>query len=97
MDSSSSSGASARSTPITEQDVQRMLRTKDFYDILGVSKTATEEEIKRAYKKLALKYHPDKLRLPGAQEVFKKIAQAYDCLTNADKRAFYDRTGSDQP
>lgn len=72
-----------------------MLATKDFYEVLGVSKTATDEEIKKQYKKLALKYHPDKLRLPGAQDVFKKIASAYDCLTNPDKRAHYDRTGSD--
>ncbi|EAR95811.3 DnaJ (Hsp40) family B protein (macronuclear) [Tetrahymena thermophila SB210] len=86
-----------RKAPATEEDIRRMLQTKDFYELLGVSKTATEEDIKKQYKKLALRFHPDKLRLPGAQDVFKKIAQAYDCLSNPDKRAHYDRTGSDQP
>lgn len=52
-----------------------MLRKKDFYEILGVSKNATDDEMKKAYRKLALKFHPDKNRNEGAQEVFKKIAQ----------------------
>ena len=63
-----------RRLPTTQEDIKRMLQLKDFYQILNVTKTATEEEIKKSYKKLALKYHPDKLKLPGAQEAFKKIA-----------------------
>lgn len=51
------------------------MKKQDFYDILGVTKTANEEELKKAYRKLALKYHPDKNPNEGTQEVFKKIAQ----------------------
>jgi DnaJ-class molecular chaperone len=55
---------------------------KDFYAILGVGKKATDDEIKKAYRKLALKYHPDKNKDPGAEDKFKEIAEAYDVLTN---------------
>lgn len=78
-------------------DIKKILSTKDFYEVLGVTKTSTEDEIKKAYKKLALKYHPDKNHSPGADEAFKKIAQAYDCLTNADKRQKYDQYGNEEP
>jgi len=67
---------------------------RDFYEVLGVSKTATPEEIKKAYRKLAIKYHPDKN--PGdkeAEEKFKEAAEAYDVLSDADKRARYDQFG----
>lgn len=67
---------------------------KDYYEILGVSRNATTDEIKKAYRKVAIKYHPDKN--PGdkeAEEKFKEAAQAYDVLSNADKRAKYDRFG----
>lgn len=64
---------------------------------MGLSKTATDEEIKKAYRKLALKYHPDKNSAPGADEAFKKLAQAYDCLSNADKRKKYDEFGTEAP
>lgn len=67
---------------------------RDYYEVLGVSKTATDEEIKKAYRKMALKYHPDKN--PGdkeAEEKFKEAAEAYDVLSNADKRARYDQFG----
>ncbi len=67
---------------------------RDYYDILGVSKTASAEEIKKAYRKEALKYHPD--RNPGdkqAEDKFKEAAEAYEVLSDKDKRAKYDRFG----
>jgi molecular chaperone DnaJ len=67
---------------------------RDYYEVLGVSKEASESEIKKAYRKLALKYHPDKN--PGdkpAEEKFKEAAEAYEVLSNAEKRQRYDRFG----
>ncbi len=67
---------------------------KDYYKILGVPRDATQEEIKKAFRKLALKYHPD--RNPGdkeAEERFKEINEAYSCLIDPDKRAQYDQFG----
>ena len=67
---------------------------QDYYEILGVSKTAEEREIKKAYKRLAMKYHPD--RNQGDKEAeakFKEIKEAYEVLTDAQKRAAYDQYG----
>lgn len=64
----------------------------DYYEILGVSKTATQEEIKKAYRKLAHKHHPDKKG--GDEEAFKKVSNAYETLSDPQKRAQYDRFGS---
>ena len=67
---------------------------KDYYEILGVSKNATAAEIKKAYRKKALEYHPDKN--PGdkeAEEKFKEAAQAYEILSDEQKRAQYDQYG----
>ena len=67
---------------------------RDYYEVLGVSKGASADEIKKAYRKIAMQYHPDKN--PGdkaAEEKFKEAAEAYDVLSNPDKRAQYDRFG----
>ena len=69
---------------------------KDFYQVLGVSRNASDSEIKKAYRKLAVQYHPDKN--PGnkeAEERFKEISAAFDILKDPDKRAKYDQFGHD--
>ncbi|MGH7492016.1 MAG: molecular chaperone DnaJ [bacterium] len=69
---------------------------RDYYEVLGVARNASEDEIKKAYRKLAMQYHPD--RNPGdksAEEQFKEAAEAYEVLREADKRARYDRYGHD--
>ena len=66
-----------------------------LYEELGVEKTSTTAEIKRAYKKMALKYHPDRNKSPEAEERFKKISSAYEILSDQDKRSSYDRFGLD--
>ena len=59
---------------------------RDYYEILGVSKGATKEEVKKAYKKLALKYHPDRNKEDGAEEKFKEISEAYAVLSDDKKK-----------
>ncbi|CAK9808401.1 DnaJ protein homolog 1 [Anthophora plagiata] len=68
---------------------------KDYYKILGISKNASDDDIKKAYRKLALKYHPDKNRSAGAEEKFKEIAEAYEVLSDAKKREVYDKFGEE--
>ena len=70
------------------------MEKRDYYEVLGVSKNATDEELKKAYRKLAIKYHPDKNPDDKeAEEKFKEAAEAYDVLSNKDKRARYDQFG----
>merc|ERR1712110_1360203 len=63
--------------------------------ILGVSRGASDDEIKKAYRKLALKYHPDKNQSPGAEERFKEIGEAYDVLSDTRKKQIYDQYGEE--
>ena len=70
------------------------MEKRDYYEVLGVSKDASADEIKKAYRKKAMQYHPD--RNPGdkeAEEKFKEAAEAYDVLSNPDKKARYDQFG----
>ncbi len=66
---------------------------KDYYKILGVDRTATAEDIKKAYRKLARKYHPDVSKESNAEEKFKELGEAYEVLRDAEKRAQYDQFG----
>lgn len=70
-----------------------MATKRDYYEVLGVDRSASEEEIKRAFRKLAFKYHPDRNREDGAEEKFKEINEAYEVLSDPEKRASYDRFG----
>ncbi|KAL9232812.1 hypothetical protein vseg_007877 [Gypsophila vaccaria] len=80
----------------TEEHVQlirRINKHRDYYAVLGVEKTSSGEEIKKAYRKLSLKVHPDKNKAPGAEDAFKKVCKAFKCLSEEDLRRQYDQTG----
>jgi molecular chaperone DnaJ len=67
---------------------------RDYYEVLGIQRNADEQEIKKAYRKLALKYHPDKNPdNPNAESLFKEAAEAYEVLSNTEMRNRYDRFG----
>lgn len=92
------SGGSSRSfTPEQETGSKKLLAAskRSHYEVLGVTKTATEVEIKKAYKKLALKFHPDKNAAPSAEGAFKALSAAYDTLSDSAKREAYDTYGHD--
>src|SRR5437764_5350771 len=70
------------------------IKKRDYYEVLGVSRSASADEVKRAYRKLAVKFHPDKNPDdPHSEDKFKELGEAYDVLMDADKRAAYDRFG----
>ncbi|WP_148229387.1 molecular chaperone DnaJ [Carnobacterium sp. 17-4] len=70
-----------------------MMAKRDLYEVLGVSKGASDDEIKKAYRKLSKKFHPDINKEAGSEEKFKEVAEAYEVLSNPDKRAAYDQYG----
>ena len=71
-----------------------MATKRDYYEVLGVNKDASEDDIKKAYRKLAMKYHPDRNPdNPKAEEHFKEAKEAYEVLTDSNKRAAYDHYG----
>lgn len=70
-----------------------ILATESYYDILGVPKNASDRQIKKAFHKLAMKYHPDKNKSPGAEAKFREIAEAYETLSDENKRREYDQFG----
>src|SRR5437016_288435 len=67
---------------------------RDFYQILGVAKTSSPEELKKAYRKLALEYHPDRNKTKDAEDKFKEINRAYEVLSDPQKRQQYDQFGT---
>ena len=75
--------------------VSKIMNNSEYYDRLGVSKDASQDEIKRAYRKMSKKYHPDINKEPGAEEKYKEVQEAYETLSDDQKRAAYDQYGPD--
>jgi len=73
--------------------IQRINATEDFFEILEVERSADEAFVRKSYKRLSLKVHPDKCQHDGAEEAFKKLSRAYACLRDPQERAYYERVG----
>lgn len=95
--SSSSTNSNTEYTSEQVEAVTKIRRCKNYYDILGVKKDCPDAELKKQYRKLALQFHPDKNKAPGATEAFKSISQAFVVLSDPIKRARYDEYGSEEP
>ena len=83
--------------PFTEDQVKvcrEILRCKDYYEVLAVKRDFTDDDLKKAYRKRAIKVHPDKNAAPMATDAFKKVSAAMACLSDATKRRQYDQVGS---
>ncbi|XP_061887967.1 dnaJ homolog subfamily B member 5-like [Entelurus aequoreus] len=92
---SSSSAEGTKSEPDTPCLSIKPNAGKDFYKVLGVSQDSNEDELKKAYRKMALKFHPDKNSEADAEDRFKEIAEAYEILTDPKKRSIYDQYGEE--
>ena len=79
-----------------DEACEKIINNNNYYEILGVDKETSNDDIKKAYKKLALKFHPDKNKSTKAEEAFKKIATAYQTLTDPKKRELFDKYGSEE-
>lgn len=98
--SAASSASASASASYTEEQiaiVRQIKKKKDYYEILGVEKSCTVEDVRKAYRKLSLKVHPDKNKAPGAEEAFKAVSKAFQCLSNQESKRKYDVSGSDEP
>jgi len=78
------------------EQVRRICSCGEYYETLQVKRAAKADEIKKAYRKLALKLHPDKCQLSGGEEAFKKVSAAFSCLSDDSKRTHYDRFGQEE-
>ncbi|XP_066937461.1 dnaJ homolog subfamily B member 12 [Macrobrachium rosenbergii] len=97
--STAGSGSQAASGEYTSEQldsVRRIRKCKDYYEILGVTKEATDNDLKKAYRKLALQFHPDKNKAPGASEAFKAVGNSFAVLSDAEKRKQYDLYGPEE-
>lgn len=93
---SKSTASVSDATPEQIEIVRRIRKTKDYYEILGLTKTCSEGEVRKAYRKLSLKVHPDKNSAPGAEEAFKAVSKSFQVLSDADLRDKYDRDGPEE-
>ncbi|KAI3714799.1 hypothetical protein L6452_21759 [Arctium lappa] len=92
-------GSSSGSGTYTEEQVtivREIRRKKDYYEILGLENSCSVEDIRKSYRKLSLKVHPDKNKAPGSEEAFKKVSKAFQCLSVDENRKQYDLVGSDE-
>jgi len=81
-------------TPEQQAAARKINKTSDYYLILGIERTADEAGVKAAYRKMALRFHPDKNHAPEAEEAFKKVSEAYTCLSDANEREYYNQNGN---
>ncbi|XP_057414962.1 chaperone protein dnaJ 49-like [Lotus japonicus] len=93
---SSSSSSSASYTTEQVSIIREIKRKKNYYEILGLEKSCTVEDVRKSYRKLSLKVHPDKNKAPGAEEAFKAVSKAFQCLGNEESKRKYDLSGEDE-
>lgn len=93
----SSKGPSKDYTEEQLTTVHQIKKQKDYYQILGLERSCTVEDVRKAYRKLSLKVHPDKNKAPGAEEAFKAVSKAFQCLSNEETKKRYDLVGSEEP